>query len=144
MRCARRGAELDFLVHAIAYARKEDLQGRIVDCSAEGFAHAMTVSCHSFLRMAQLAEPLMEHGGSLLTLTFYGSEKAVEGYGLMGPVKAALESCVKYLAAELGGKGIRVNALSAGSDRHAGGLRAFRGLTRCRRAWSPAPAAVAP
>jgi enoyl-[acyl-carrier protein] reductase I len=87
--------EFDFLVHAIAYARKEDLTGRIVDCSAEGFAHAMLVSCHSFLRMARLAEPLMPHGGSLVTLTFYGSEKSVEGYGLMGPVKAALESSVK-------------------------------------------------
>lgn len=121
---------LDFLVHAIAYARKEDLTGRIVDCSAEGFAHAMTVSCHSFLRMAQLAEPLMTNGGSLVTLTFYGSEKMVEGYGLMGPVKAALESSVKYLAVELGAKGIRVNALSSGpiATRAASGIPGFDAL----------------
>lgn len=122
--------ELDFLVHAIAYARKEDLHGRIVDCSQEGFAHAMSISCHSFLRMAQLAEPLMKNGGSLVTLTFYGSEKAVEGYGLMGPVKAALESCVKYMAAELGPRGIRVNAVSSGpiATRAASGIPGFDAL----------------
>ncbi len=106
--------KLDFLVHAIAFARSEDLQGRIVDCSEDGFSYAMSVSSHSFLRMARYAEPLMTNGGSLITITFYGAEKAVEGYGLMGPVKAALESCVKYMAAELGSKNIRVNGISSG------------------------------
>jgi enoyl-[acyl-carrier protein] reductase I len=119
--------KLDFLLHAIAYARKEDLNGRMVDCSEEGFAHAMSVSCHSFIRMARLAEPLMTAGGSLLTLTFQGSERAVKGYGLMGPVKAALESSVKYLAAELSPGGIRVNALSPGpiQTRAASGIPGF-------------------
>lgn len=119
--------ELDFLVHSIAYARKEDFTGRVIDCPEEGFAHAMSISCHSFLRMARLAEPLMKKGGSLLTLTFYASEKAMPGYGLMGPVKAALESCVKYMALELGSKGIRVNALSSGpiQTRAASGIPGF-------------------
>src|SRR5690606_37574869 len=86
---------LDFLLHSIAFAPKEDLHGRVVDCSAEGFAMAMDVSCHSFMRMAKLAEPLMPNGGTLLTVTFYGSERVVEHYNLMGPVKAALESAVR-------------------------------------------------
>jgi enoyl-[acyl-carrier protein] reductase I len=118
---------LDFLVHSIAYARKEDFNGRVIDCSEEGFAQAMSISCHSFLRMARLAEPLMKDGGSLLTLTFYASEKAMPGYGLMGPVKAALESSVKYMAAELGPVGIRVNALSSGpiQTRAASGIPGF-------------------
>tara|TARA_B110000037_G_C17057331_1_gene480360 strand:- start:492 stop:1262 length:771 start_codon:yes stop_codon:yes gene_type:complete len=124
---SERWRKLDFLVHAIAYARKEDLLGRVVDCSENGFTSAMAVSCHSFLRMARLAEPLMLNGGSLMTLTFYGSEKAVEGYGIMGPVKAALECSVKYLASELSQKGIRVNALSLGpiQTRAASGIPGF-------------------
>lgn len=119
--------ELDFLIHSIAYARKEDLNGRIVDCSEEGFLQSMSISCHSFLRMAHLAEPLMKDGGSLVTLTFYASEKAMEGYGLMGPVKAALDSCVKYVAFELGPKRIRANALSSGpiQTRAASGIPGF-------------------
>ncbi|MBS2132181.1 enoyl-ACP reductase FabI (plasmid) [Burkholderia thailandensis] len=106
--------QLDFVLHSIAYAPKEDLHRRITECSQEGFAMAMDVSCHSFIRVARLAEPLMAAGGCLLTVTFYGSERAVEDYNLMGPVKAALESSVRYLAAELAPKRIRVHALSPG------------------------------
>jgi enoyl-[acyl-carrier protein] reductase I len=105
---------LDFLLHSIAFAPRDDLQGRFVDSSAEGFALAMDVSCHSFVRMARLAEPLMDNGGCLLTVSSHGAEKIIEHYGLMGPVKSALEGSVRYLAAELGGKRIRVNALSPG------------------------------
>jgi len=118
--------QLDFLLHAIAFAPKDDLHGRVVDCSAEGFALAMDVSCHSFLRMARLAEPLMTAGGCLLTVTFYGSERVVEHYNLMGPVKAALESAVRYTAAELGPKGIRAHAISPGPIR----TRAASGIDR--------------
>jgi enoyl-[acyl-carrier protein] reductase I len=113
----RRWGRLDFVFHSIASARKEDLQGRLVDCSAAGYAEAMLVSCHSFIRMAQLAEPLMTEGGSLTTVSFYGAEKVVEHYNVMGPVKAALEASVRYLAHELGRSGIRVNAISAGPVR---------------------------
>ena len=122
-----RWGQLDFLVHAIAFANKNDLHGRVIDCSEDGFSAAMSISCHSFLRMARLAEPLMTAGGSILTLTFSGSERVVAGYGVMGPVKAALESCVKYAAAELGGRGIRVNALSVGpiQTRAASGIPGF-------------------
>lgn len=105
---------VDVVFHAIASARKADLQGRLVDCSAEGFTESMQVSCHSFIRMAKLAEPLMKPGGSLMTLSYYGAEKVVDHYNVMGPVKAALEATVRYLAHELGPKGIRVNAISAG------------------------------
>lgn len=108
---------LDFLFHSVAWARKEDLQGRLVDCSAEGFAESMLISCHSFIRMAKLAEPLMDKGGSLMTLSYYGAEKVVDHYNVMGPVKAALEASVRYLAHEMGRKSIRVNAISAGAVR---------------------------
>lgn len=121
---------LDFLFHAIAWARKEDLHGRLTDCSAEGFAESMLVSCHSFIRMAKLAEPLMDQGGSLTTLTYYGADKVVDHYNVMGPVKAALESSVRYLAHELGGRNIRVNAISAGAvrTRAASGIDHFDAL----------------
>ena len=125
----RIGAEwgsLDFLLHSIAFAPAEDLHGRVIDSSAEGFATAMDVSCHSFLRMARLAEPLMTQGGCLLTVTFYGSERVVANYNLMGPVKAALESSVRYVAAELGPKGIRAHAISSGPIR----TRAASGIDR--------------
>src|SRR3974390_727163 len=105
---------LHFVFHAIAWARKEDLHGRLTDCSAEGFAESMLISCHSFIRMARLAEPLLDNGGSLMTLSYYGAEKVVDHYNVMGPVKAALEASVRYLAHELGTKAIRVNAISAG------------------------------
>jgi enoyl-[acyl-carrier protein] reductase I len=138
----RIGAEwgqLDFLLHSIAFAPKEDLHGRVIDSSADGFALAMDVSCHSFLRMAHLAEPLMRAGGCLLTVTFYGSERVVEHYNLMGPVKAALESAVRYAAAELGPKGIRVHAISPGPIR----TRAASGIDRFDELLAAA-AAVAP
>jgi enoyl-[acyl-carrier protein] reductase I len=108
---------LDFLLHSIAFAPRDDLHGRVTDASAPGFSLAMDVSCHSFIRMAKLAEPLMTSGGCLLAVTFYGSERVVAHYNLMGPVKAALESTTRYLAAELGPKGIRVHAVSPGPIR---------------------------
>lgn len=106
--------QLDFVVHAIAFAEAADLNGRVTDCSREGFAKAMDISCHSLMRVTKHAEPLMHNGGSILTLSYLGAERHVQGYGVMGPVKAALEASVRYMAAELGGKNIRVNALSAG------------------------------
>jgi enoyl-[acyl-carrier protein] reductase I len=130
---------LDFLLHSIAYCPKEDLHGRVVDCSADGFAVAMNVSCHSFIRMAKLAEPLMTQGGCLLTATFYGAEKVVENYNIMGPVKAALESSVRYMAAELGPKKIRVHALSPGpiATRAASGISRFDALLEQAAARAP-------
>src|SRR5271157_2013782 len=92
---------LDFAVHSIAFAPKEDLHGRVIDCSRDGFLLAMDISCHSFIRMARLAEPLMHDGGALFTMSYYGAEKVIEHYNVMGPVKAALESAVRYLASEL-------------------------------------------
>jgi enoyl-[acyl-carrier protein] reductase I len=94
-----RWGKLDFVFHSIASARKEDLQGRLTDCSGAGFAEAMLVSCHSLIRMARLAEPLMRDGGSLTTVSYYGAEKVVEHYNVMGPVKAALEASVRTRAA---------------------------------------------
>jgi len=117
--------KLDFLLHSIAFAPKEDLQGRVVDCSSAGFSQAMDVSCHSLMRLARAAEPLMNKGGSILTLSFYGAEKVITHYNLMGPVKAALEASVKYLSDELGSQHIRVNALSTGPVK----TRAASGLT---------------
>lgn len=118
---------LDTLVHSIAFAPRADLHGRVVDCSAEGFAMAMDISVHSFLRMIRLAEPLMPAGGSCLSVSFFGSSRVVRHYNMMGPVKAALESAVRYAAAELGEKGIRVHALSPGplATRAASGIDHF-------------------
>jgi enoyl-[acyl-carrier protein] reductase I len=138
-RIAAEWGQLDFLLHSIAFAPKEDLHGRVIDSSAEGFALAMDVSCNSFLRTAHLAEPLMTAGGCLLTVTFYGSERVVEHYNLMGPVKAALESAVRYTAAELGPKGIRAHAISPGPIR----TRAASGIDRFDELLAAA-AAVAP
>ena len=117
---------LDFLLHSIAFAPREDLHTSVVNCTAEGFALAMDVSCHSFIRMAKLAAPLMKEGGSLLTVSFYGADRVVENYNLMGPVKAALESSVRYLAADLADRGIRANTISAGAIR----TRAASGIGR--------------
>lgn len=122
---AAQWGSLDFLLHSIAFAPKADIQGRVLDSSAQGFATAMDISCHSLIRLAARAAPLMTQGGAILTMSFYGSEKVVPGYGIMGPVKAALESTMRYLAAELGPAGIRVNALSAGPVR----TRAASGLS---------------
>jgi enoyl-[acyl-carrier protein] reductase I len=119
--------ELDILVHSIAFAPKEDLQSGLLDCSAAGFAKAMDVSCHSFVRMARLAAPLMKNGGTMMAMSYHGAAKVVPTYSVMGPVKAALESCVRYLAYELGGEGIRVHAISPGplKTRAASGLKDF-------------------
>lgn len=119
--------KLDTVVHSIAFCPKDDLHGRVVDCSRNGFGKAMDVSVHSFLRMVKLAEPLMPHGGTCMTVTFYGSEKVVDNYNIMGPVKAALESVTRYVAAELGPKGISVHALSPGplATRAASGISDF-------------------
>ena len=105
---------LDILVHSIAFAPRDDLQGGLLDCSAEGFATAMDVSCHSLVRMAKLAAPLMTEGGTLIAMSYYGAQKVVSNYNVMGPVKAALEASCRYLAYELGPKGIRVHAISPG------------------------------
>ncbi len=105
---------LDIALHSIAFAPREDLHGRVTDCSRDGFLMAMDVSCHSFIRMARLAEPLMKDGGTLFTMSYYGAEKVVERYNVMGPVKAALEASARYLAAELGPKRIRVHPISPG------------------------------
>lgn len=122
----RKWGKLDIVVHSIAFAPKEDLQERLVDSSRDGFLVAMDVSCHSFVRMARLAEPLMKEGGVLLTMSYYGAHVVVQHYNLMGPVKAALEATVRYLAAELGPK-IRVNAISPGPlrTRAASGIKDF-------------------
>jgi len=119
--------KLDFLLHSVAFAPREDLHGRVTDCSLDGFNMAMNVSCHSFLRMARHAEPLMNDGGALMTMSYYGAEKVVDNYNLMGPVKAALESSVRYMATELGPKGIRVYAVSPGPvpTRAASGIDRF-------------------
>ena len=118
---------LDILVHSIAYAPKQDLQGPLVDCSAEGFKQAMDISCHSFIRMARLAAPLMKKGGTMFAMSYYGANKVVPNYNMMGPVKAALEASCRYLAFELGSKGIRVHAISPGplKTRAASGLKDF-------------------
>jgi enoyl-[acyl-carrier protein] reductase I len=117
---------LDFIIHSIAFAPKDDLQGRVVDCSRDGFILAMDISCHSLTRLAKAAEPLMTNGGSIITMSYYGAEKVVQNYNMMGPVKAALEASVRYLAMELGSKNIRVNALSPGPVK----TRAASGLVR--------------
>jgi len=109
-----RWGRLDTLLHSVAYCPKEDLHGRVIDCSAEGFAMAMDVSVHSFLRLIRRAEPLMKDGGTCMTISFHGADRVVDHYNIMGPVKAALESATRYVAAELGPKGISVHALSPG------------------------------
>jgi enoyl-[acyl-carrier protein] reductase I len=124
---ARKWGKLDILVHSIAFAPMEDLRGGLLDCSAEGFAKAMDVSCHSFIRMAKLAAPLMKDGGTMFAMSYYGASRVVPNYNVMGPVKAALEAACRYLAYELGGKGIRVHAISPGplKTRAASGLKDF-------------------
>jgi len=124
---ARQWPRLDILVHSIAFAPKEDLQGGLLDCSAEGFGIAMDVSCHSFVRMARLAAPLMTDGGTMFAMSYHGAQKVVPNYNVMGPVKAALEASCRYLAYELGPKHIRVHAISPGplKTRAAGGLKDF-------------------
>ncbi|OCC22483.1 enoyl-[acyl-carrier-protein] reductase [Croceicoccus estronivorus] len=124
---ARQWGKLDFLLHSIAFAPRDDLHNGLVDCSAEGFAMAMDVSCHSFIRMARLALPLMPDGGNMQAVTYYGAEHVVGHYNLMGPVKAALEATVRTLAADLAERGISVHALSSGpvQTRAASGIEHF-------------------
>ncbi len=122
-----RWGRLDFLVHSIAFCPKEDLHGRVVDCSQAGFALAMDISVHSLIRLANGAEPLMQDGGTILTVSYHGAEKVVDNYNIMGPVKAALEATARYLAVELGPQNIRVNAMSPGplQTRAASGIDHF-------------------
>ena len=134
-----RWGRLDFVIHSIAFCPKDDLHGRVVVCSKDGFARAMDVSVHSFIRLAKKAEPLMAGGGCLLTVSYYGSEKVVDHYNIMGPVKAALEAVTRYMAAELGPKGIRVNAMSPGpiETRAASGIKHFDALVDEARSRAP-------
>ena len=134
-----RWGQLDFLLHAIAFAPAADLRGRVVDCSLAGFQQAMRVSCYSLLEMARAAEPLMRDGGTILTMSFRGADRVVAQYNVMGPVKAALESAVRYLAHELGPQGIRVHALSPGPmrTRAASGLADFDRLLDDARQRAP-------
>jgi enoyl-[acyl-carrier protein] reductase I len=130
---------LDFVVHAIAFSPKETLQGRVVDAPRDGFLTTMEISCWSFIRMAHLAEPLMTEGGTLFTMTYYGSQMVVENYNIMGVAKAALECSVRYMAAELGPKGIRVHAISPGplATRAASGIPEFDELLDKAKAKAP-------
>jgi enoyl-[acyl-carrier protein] reductase I len=132
-------SQLDFVIHSIAWAPLEDLHGRVVDSSSVGFARAMEVSCHSFATLAKLCAPHMPKGGALITMTYLGADEAVPHYGLMGPVKAALESLVRYMAVELGGNGIRVHAVSPGPilTRAASGIDHFDELMRDAAQKSP-------
>jgi enoyl-[acyl-carrier protein] reductase I len=118
---------LDILVHSLAWAPKDDLQGGLLDCSAQGFGQAMDISCHSFIRLARASAPLMKNGGTMFTMSYYGANKVVPNYNVMGPVKAALEACARYLAYELGPRHIRVHAISPGplQTRAASGLKDF-------------------
>jgi enoyl-[acyl-carrier protein] reductase I len=131
--------QLDFLVHSIAFSPKEALKGRLIDVKRDGFLVTMDVSCWSFIRMAHLAEPLMKNGGTLFTMTYYGSQVVVENYNIMGVAKAALECAVRYIAAEVGPKGIRVHAISPGplATRAASGIPEFDELME--KAQSKAP-----
>ena len=143
-RIARDWGKLDFLVHSIAFSTKDALGGRVVDVARAGFQVTMDVSVWSFLRMAHLAEPLMKGGGTMFTMTYYGSEKVVENYNIMGVAKAALESSVRYLAAELGPKGIRVHAISPGplATRAASGIPEFDELLEKAKGKAPARSLV--
>ena len=139
-RIAKDWGSLDFVVHSIAFSPKDALGGRVVDVSREGFLTTMEVSCWTFIRMAHLAEPLMQRGGTLFTMTYYGSQMVVKNYNIMGVAKAALESAVRYLAAELGPKGIRVHAISPGplATRAASGIPEFDALLDKAKAKAPA------
>ncbi|MFY3002326.1 enoyl-ACP reductase FabI [Achromobacter xylosoxidans] len=143
-RIATEWGGLDFVLHSIAYAPRDDLHGRVTDCSRAGFLTAMDVSCWSFIRMAKLAEPLMPAGGTLFCMSYYGSQMVVEHYNMMGPVKAALESATRYLAAELGPQGIRVHAISPGplKTRAASGIAEFDALLDRAQAKAPARSLV--
>jgi enoyl-[acyl-carrier protein] reductase I len=136
--------ELDFLLHSIAFSPREALHGRVVDVPREGFLTTMDISCWSFIRMAHLAEPLMKNGGTLFTMSYYGSQMVVKNYNIMGVAKAALESAVRYMAAELGPKGIRVHAISPGplATRAASGIPEFDELLEKAKGKAPARSLV--
>lgn len=136
--------EIDFVVHSIAFSPKDTLQGRVVDVPRDGFLTTMDISCWSFIRMAHLAEPLMKRGGTLFTMSYYGSQMVVKNYNIMGVAKAALESAVRYLAAELGPKGIRVHAISPGplATRAASGIPEFDELLHKAQETAPARSLV--
>ena len=123
----KKWGKLDILVHSIASARKDDLRGGLLNCSQEGFKEAMDISCHSFIRMARLGAPLMKDGGTMFAMSYYGAQKVVANYNVMGPIKAALEASCRYLAYELGPKKIRVHAISPGplKTRAGSGLKDF-------------------
>ncbi|QBC43449.1 enoyl-ACP reductase FabI [Iodobacter fluviatilis] len=135
---------LDFAIHSIAFAPKDALHGRVVDVTEEDFHTAMSVSCYSFIEMARLAEPLMDQGGTLFAMSYYGAEKVIKNYNIMGPVKAALESVCRYAAAELGPKGIRVHAISPGplKTRAASGIAEFDELLDKAAAEAPSRSLV--
>jgi enoyl-[acyl-carrier protein] reductase I len=143
-RISKEWGKLDFVVHSIAFAPQEALHGRVVDVPLDGFLTTMQVSCWTFLRMAQLAEPLMKKGGTLFTMSYYGSQTVVKNYNIMGVAKAALESAVKYVSAELGPKGIRVHAISPGplATRAASGIPEFDKLLEKAKAKAPARSLV--
>jgi enoyl-[acyl-carrier protein] reductase I len=143
-RIGKEWGRLDFAVHSIAFSPKDALRGRVVDVGRDGFLTTMDVSCWSFIRMAHLAEPLMHSGGTLFTMTYYGSQMVVKNYNIMGVAKAALESAVRYVAAELGPKGIRVHAISPGplATRAASGIPAFDALLSRAKSKAPARALV--
>ncbi len=143
-RIAKEWGQLDFAVHSIAFSPKDTLQGRVVDVPHDGFLTTMDVSCWSFIRMAHLAEPLMTKGGTLFTMTYYGSQMVVENYNIMGVAKAALECAVRYIAAELGPKKIRVHAISPGplATRAASGIPEFDELLEKAKAKAPARSLV--
>ena len=134
-----RWGRLDFLVHAIAYSDKDELKGRYIDTTAENFVATMSVSCYSFTTLCRRAVPLMDNGGSLLTLTYHGAARVMPHYNVMGVAKAALESSVRYLAVDLGGQGIRVNAISAGPIKTlaASGIGDFRYILKWNEYNSP-------
>ncbi len=147
---SRRGGRdhdsLDILVHALAFAKREDLEGDFVDTSREGFALALDVSAYSLVALAREARPLMGRGGSIVTLTYHGAEKVIANYNVMGVAKAALEASVRYLAADLGPAGIRVNAISAGPVRTlaAAGIAGFKGMYRGFAEVAPLRAHITP
>jgi enoyl-[acyl-carrier protein] reductase I len=143
-RIARDWKTLDFVVHSIAFSPKDTLCGRVVDAPQDGFLTTMDISCWSFIRMAHLAEPLMPNGGTLFTMTYYGSQMVVENYNIMGVAKAALEAAVRYIAAELGPKGIRVHAISPGplATRAASGIPEFDELLDKAKSKAPARSLV--
>ena len=139
-KCGAEFGEIDFAIHSMAFCNGDDLHGRVIDTTgSRPFDSAMNISCHSFLRMAKALEPLMAHGGSLITMSYLGAERVVRNYGVMGIIKAALESAVRYMAYDLGPKGIRVFAVSPGPimTRAASGIANFNTLLESDAAKAP-------